>query len=149
MPAKAFERPLKLLQLVLKVGQFRLVDAQLVFSVTYVCLSLLLLGLEGFESRLKLRKRYILNVVPLRQTNLATAYDVFLTLDFGGQVFVFILDLCKLQAGLLQSLRGVRDRCLLRLQAIEENLHSLRCRRRVAQLHSQLADLCQQSLQCL
>jgi len=146
--AEALQDPLKALQLVLKVGQLRLFHAQLVFSFRFVGLPLLLLGLRGFMSRLNLRK-ILVNLASLRQSKLAVACDIFLMLDFGSQVFAFILGLRELQAGFVEPLRSVRDHGLLRLQAVEENLRSLRGCRRVSQIHSQLTDLGQQSLQCL
>jgi hypothetical protein len=81
----------------------------------------------------------LLKLFPLGWRILRVAYEIFVPLDLGGGVLPLSLDSGELFPGFIDTLRGARDCRFLPLQAIEENLCSLRCDGRCLQILPQLA----------
>ena len=80
----------------------------------------------------------ILKHFPLSGRILCVAHEIFVVFDLGGQVIPLSLDSGEFFPCLIKTLRGARDSRFLPLQAIDENLCSLRRYGRCLQILPQL-----------
>ena len=123
LPREAVEEFVEAVQLILEVGEFGLLGAELGFGIDLAGLQTLLIGGRSFEVGLLVGKP-VFHSFALRR--ILRGFEGFLhLLNAKGLALLFGLNVAERRTEIIQARGGAGDEGGLGLQTIKDNLHAL------------------------